>query len=208
MKIKHFNLVEVIIAMGIVMVCITTMMGLFSAGMNITRDSVRLTYGNVVIEQLDGLATNYPEIAEGIPFHATAAEAQKMAYKSSTGTDWTGGLKIQAAEAACTTPIDTRDQFLKNVYYNSSAPSTQKYGLLKIEFQTKIDNTDVVDFTILGRMWYENKASGTTIDVSSGDDVTLNKKLYIEISWPKTDPYYNRILSGQYISKEWEIYNE
>lgn len=207
MKKLHFNLVEVIIAMGIVMVCITTIMGLFSVGMNITRDSIRLTYGNVVIEQLAGLATKYPDVKNEIPFNATPETAQAMAFKSSTPTDWTSGLNIQAAEAACTTPIDDDDIFLKSVYYNASAPGGQKYGLVKIDFKTKVGSTDVVDFTIMGRMWYQTDTS-TTVVVSQGADVTLDKKLYIEISWPQTQPYYNRILSGQFISKQWEIYSE
>ncbi|MCM8533213.1 MAG: hypothetical protein NE330_18740 [Lentisphaeraceae bacterium] len=54
MKKQNFNLVEIIIAMGIVVVCVTTIMGMFSVGMKISRDATINTYANLVFEQLGG----------------------------------------------------------------------------------------------------------------------------------------------------------
>ena len=54
-KINNFNLVEIIIAMGIIVVCLTTVMGLFSAGMKVSKDSSMKSYANIIIEQVIGM---------------------------------------------------------------------------------------------------------------------------------------------------------
>ena len=216
MKKQNFNLVEIIIAMGIVVVCITTIMGMFSVGMKVSRDAVRSAYAGLVVEQLGGLVTRYPNVAENIPESPSAIgnEASYVnAFKSTTANHWdttacNDSKTIKQAEAACTTAIDLQDPFFKNVYYNESGVADEFLSLLKIEYQTNINSSDIVDFTLLARMWYETQAGVDDINVSEGADVQLDKKLQIEISWPQTDPYYNRILSGQFIRKSWVIYND
>lgn len=212
MKKSNFNLVEIIIAMGIVVVCITTIMGMFSVGMEISKDSVRRTYSNLVVEQLGGLVAKYPNVKENIPTIDLTADQVKV-FKSTTASHWSSStcynsLTIKQAEDACDTAIDLQDPFFKNVLYNDSGVSGEQFGLLKIEFKSTVSSNDVVDFTLMARMWYETQGGVDAIDVSSGADVTLDRRLQIELSWPHNQPYYNRILSGQFIQQPWVIYND
>ena len=61
MKKQNFNLVEIIIAMGIVIVCVTTIMGMFSVGMKISNTSIMKSYSNNIVEQLGGFAETHPK---------------------------------------------------------------------------------------------------------------------------------------------------
>ena len=222
MKKNQFNLVEVIIAMGIVVVCITTIMGMFSVGMQISREATIKTYANIVFEQLGGFVETYPNAKEQIPtitsvvsggyrYPDTTAYAQ-LVYKPTSGisaTDhWTAGNGIKAAEDACDknssgVAIDSQDPFFKNVYYSSGATDGSKYALLKVEFQTTVNSSNVVDAVIWARLWFETDLTATAISTSDGGSVTLDQKLYIELTWPDKIPYNNRVLSGQILQKEW-----
>jgi len=186
MKKQNFNLVEIIIAMGIVVVCITTIMGMFSVGMQVSNDAVMRSYSNNIVEQLGGFAETHPK--------ATAANAIPTTKASPESGTWS---TIRTAEQGCDTQVDSDDPFFKNVYMNGSS-----VGILKIEYQTTINSTDVVDFTAIARLWYEgtDETIGTS-DGSGSGSVTLTdaKTLNIEVSWPDKIPYKNRILSGDYI---------
>lgn len=220
MKKQNFNLVEIIIAMGIVVVCVTTIMGMFSVGMKISRDATINTYANLVFEQLGGFVEKYPNAKEQIPTITTATSngvrfpdnnghAQlvfKPVNSISATDDWTSGIGIKAAEDACTTPIDPQDPFFKNVYYNNAATNGSRTALLKIEFQTTVNTSNVVDAVIWARMWVEeiDNTDPDYVAINTTDGtVELDEKLYIELTWPDKIPYNNRVLSGQIIQKEW-----
>ena len=217
MKKNNFNLVEIIIAMGIVIVCITTIMGLFSVGMQISRDATIKTYANLVFEQLGGFVERYPNAEEQIPTITSVVSDgyrypdndthAQIVYKPTSSISatnhWTSGHNIKAAEDACSTAIDLQDPFFKNVYYNNSVSDGEKFALLKVAFQSTVNSNDVVDAVIWARIWIETNGAATAIATSDGSSVTLNKKLYIELTWPEKIPYNNRVLSGQIIQKEW-----
>ncbi len=227
MKKQNFNLVEIIIAMGIVVVCITTIMGMFSVGMQISRDATIKTYANMVFEQLGGFAETYPgadneipniscsAITQGdgvinrYPDNATdAAKVKKPTNGVFSTNNWTSGLNIKNAEDACDknsngVAIDPQDPFFKNVYYDSTRSSGEKFSLLKVEFQTTVNSANVKDAVIWARLWYETDSAATPIQTTQGGPVTIDQKLYIELTWPEKIPYNNRVLSGQVIQKEW-----
>ena len=189
MKKQNFNLVEIIIAMGIVVVCITTIMGLFSVGMQVSNDAVMRTYSNNIIEQLGGFAETHPKATSG-----SAIPNSKQSPESGT---W---ASIKTAEEACTTQVDADDPFFKNVYMAGTS-----VGILKIQYQTTVNSSSVVDFTAIARLWYEGSSETiSTTDNGGTGTVTLTdaKTLNIEISWPDKIPYKNRILSGDFISFE------
>lgn len=227
MKKQNFNLVEIIIAMGIVVVCITTIMGMFSVGMKISKDATIKTYANIVFEQLGGFVETYPGAKDEVPTIAcnavtqgdgavnrypnNATDAGKIK-KPTNGTfstnNWTSNLNIKDAEDYCDSSengqaIDTQDPFFKNVYYDSTRSSGEKFSLLKIEFQTTVNSSNVKDAVIWARLWFETDATATAIQTTKDGPITIDEKLYIELTWPEKIPYNNRVLSGQIIQKEW-----
>ena len=190
MKKQNFNLVEIIIAMGIVVVCITTIMGMFSVGMQVSNDAVMRAYSNNIVQQLTGFAETHPK--------ATADGALPTSKQQPESGAWT---TIRPAEQACTTPVDPDDPFFKNVYMSGSS-----VGILKIECQTTVNSSEVVDFTAIARLWYTSTGKNVTTTLPGGSSETTSidsvKTLNIEVSWPDKIPYKNRILSGDYISFE------
>ena len=130
-KIKKFNLVEIIIAMGIIIVSLTTVLGLFASGIKISEEATLRTYSSLIVEQIGGLVETYPKVKSEIPTVITSTssvdqleypttnntEIYKQSYSALSNADtnnWTSGLGIRAAENACTTAIDSQDLFFKN----------------------------------------------------------------------------------------------
>ena len=126
MKKQQFNLVEIIIAMGIVVVCITTIMGMFSVGMKASKDAIFRSYCNNIIEQIGGMIETHPDAKNTVP--------NAEPYTTTTDAD--------TQESACTTAIDPDDPFFKNVFYDGT-----NMDALKVIFKTKVNSTDVEDFT-------------------------------------------------------------
>ena len=157
MKKQNFNLVEIIIAMGIVVVCITTIMGLMSAGMKASKDAVENSYGNMILEQISGMVETYPNVLDEIPKSTSQRDETKYNVTTDDYSAWSSitWSTVTAAETACTTAVDNDDNFFKNVYYNNGASSGEKMGILKIIFTTRIDSNDVPDFTAYARLWVE-----------------------------------------------------
>ena len=207
---RFFNLVEVIMAMGIIIVCLTTILGLFSAGMKISEDATLNAYSTIIVEQMGGLVEMYPEVHTEIPTVNTTPQSDGYEYPGSynssicksaiNSNDWS---TILAAENLCTTAIDPQDPFLSRVYYNSSATSGTQKGLLKVEFASSVANGEVVDFTAWVRMWWTS--SSDQIYGSDNQAVDIDKTLIIEVTWAGKTPYQNRILSGQIIQVPWRF---
>jgi len=231
MKKQNFNLVEIIIAMGIVVVCITTIMGMFSVGMKVSKEATIKTYANIVFEQLGGFVETYPGAKDEIPTisctlitqgdgetnrypdNATdAAKIKKPTNGNFSTNNWTDNLDIKAAEDSCDKnsngrAIDPQDPFFKNVYYDNSRTSGEQFSLLKVEFQTTVNSSDVVDAVVWARMWIEQVDATdpdyTSISTSDNTSVVLDEELWIELTWPDKIPYNNRVLSGQILQKKW-----
>ena len=183
MKKQNFNLVEIIIAMGIVVVCITTIMGMFAVGMQTSKEAISRTYCNNIIEQIGGMIETHPDASDAVPdtepYTTTAAASTQ--------------------EDACTTAVDPDDPFFKDVYYDGTNMDT-----LKIIYKTKINSADVEDFTAFAKLWWDSTPrTVTTTDIAPSPrevDLDDNKILNIEVTWPHKTPYQNRILSGQVIT--------
>lgn len=229
-KIHHFNLVEVIIAMGIIVVCITTIMGLFSVGISISKETVMKTYSNTVVEQVVGACITHPDIKDDIPDYSgnsanpeaptvlidnTAyfykgnhtnvgpdSDFNGTLFKPASGGSSPSETDIKNAEDALSTLLDTRTSNPNvKIYHNTSTP-----GLYKIEFLSSISGSEIVDFSVIARAWYTIREDGSDSFVTSynNDVIDLERALRVEISWPPHEPYMNRLLQGQvlYFDKE------
>lgn len=174
-RLNNFNLVEVILAMGIVVVCITSIMGMFASGMQLSKEANTINYASNIAEQIAGLIIKDPSIIAGIP--------------SGTGNS----AKPGATETFAGGAVDTDDEFFKNVTQGSSN------GLLKIEFKTSVTNggTSAVatDFTAVARVWYDT--TGNSVTASDGTTVAAGNTLHVEVTWPFNKAYNKRVLEGQ-----------
>ena len=181
-KVKnHFNLVEIILAMGIILVCITTIMGMFSYGLKVSNDAVMQNYMTNVLEQVGGMVETHPA-GEKVPT-LTAAPYDE------TGSPLNSS-QIETKESNCTTIIDSSDPFLSNVYYDGNIMDT-----IKIEFKTDIEGTEAIDFTAYARLYIS--ATAKTVNTSDGTTVTLNNDvLSVQVTWPASKPYGDRVLEG------------
>ena len=204
MKRNNFNLVEIIIAMGIVVVCITTIMGLLSVGMNASEDAVEKSYANMIMEQLSGLVETYPDIQDEIPKSTDQRQETKHDATNNDFSAWSGisdsnWNTIQTEEEACTTPVDSKDAFFKNVYFNNGATAGQKMGILKIVYNTRIGSSDVPDFTAFAKLWWNS--GSPSVPVSDGGTITLDEgiSLNIELTWPYKQQYRNRVTQGNFL---------
>ena len=157
--------------MGVVIVCITTIVGLFSAGMEMSKDAVEKAYTNNIIQQISGLIETKDGFEDRVPT--------------------TEPTNITALEAACTTVMDANDPFLQYVEWDGS-----NLDVIKISFKTTLDSgATVPDFTCYAKLWYDTSArtiNTTDGGISSVDTDTLN----IEITWPYKMTYVDRVASG------------
>ena len=87
-RINNFNLVEVILAMGIVVVCITSIMGMFAAGMQTSKSAVTQAYGNMVIEQIAGLVETNTVVFSDISATKPANDDRKPIKNHQTQTKY------------------------------------------------------------------------------------------------------------------------
>ena len=204
---NNFTLVEIILSMGIIMVCIITIMGMFSASMKISKESTMTTYSNMISEQLVGFINKYPSArskvqevfmdSDNLDYPRDGTELQKIwkEHYDVRGEKWDSGWNIKNKESQCDVQVDPDDEFLKNVFYRSQE-TTFPYGLLTVNFITNTNGTNVTDFTVMARMWYENAQPIKTSYDPTVSTVTIYQYLNIELTWPHHMPYNNRLLSG------------
>lgn len=184
MKKQNFNLVEIIIAMGIVVVCITTIMGMYSVGLKASKDAVFTSYANNIIEQIGGMIETHPNAKNAVP--------DTQSYTNSASDE----TAAKTAEDNCTTQLDSSDPFFQNVFYDGSSMET-----LKVIFKTSIGGAQAEDFTAFVKLYWEaTQRDINTSDASALLELDDSKTLHIEITWPHHLPYRDRILLDNRIS--------
>jgi hypothetical protein len=178
---NNFNLVEIIISMGIVVICITTIMGMFSFGMDLSQDAVMKSYSNNIIAQLGGMVETHPDAQDSVPTdEPTDAEVATM--------------EANIDDSDPQNAIDPDDSFFKNVYWDGTT-----MGTVKIVYKTTIDSVDAVDFTAYAKIWLTNTARNVNV-TADGPAVLQDSMLNIEVTWPDKKPYGDRVLEGNIIS--------
>ena len=176
-------------------------MGLFSAGMKISKDASMKSYANIIVEQIVGMYDTDPDIHDNIPELTSSTTYSNGAYFSANSTDASTIAKpqvgdenwslIEPKEAAAGSAISGSDSTI-NIY------STNTNGIFRIEFKSKLDSATIKDFELIARIWIEDDTGLTAI---MSDDTTLifDRILKVEISWPPNEPYTNRLLQGNVI---------
>jgi hypothetical protein len=216
---KNFNLVEIIIAMGIIVVCLTTVMGLISAGMKISKDATMQAYSSIVVEQVIGMYETNPSIQaaiDAVPLSAATTTSDGV-YTASTSGDKDILFKFGGSlDAGDTNDLKTVSD-AENVNLESSTisgedttinvyQSQDSVNIFKITFQSKINgSTTVKDFSVIARIWIEPVTGLTGTPVSKGNNIIFDQKLKVEISWPPQAPYNNRLLLGNVLNFSKEL---
>ena len=166
---KNFNLVEIILAMGIIVICITSVLGMFAGGVKMSKNAAAFNYASQIAEQFAGYAQNNASFTSTLP--TTKPAASNATYED--------------AEDGCSSVLDSGDDFLAKVKGNSSTS-----GLYKVEYNTSIASATATDFIAIARVW----KTSTTLDTSNGSiSATV---VNIEITWTATDKYENRAARG------------
>ena len=171
MKKQNFNMIEIILAMAIILVAMTTLIGIFPIGIDANQDAKEENYMSAVIEQFNSyLDSHNPTIS--------ATSKNTSSY----------------AETAFTTSTGTTD-FLTNV---KKHPSVDVY---KIDFKTTINPSDGAatrtDFSVIASVWRDTTGvPNYYTTANSGANVSFNVAsalyVYIEYSWPANIPYAQR----------------
>ncbi|MCM8537437.1 MAG: hypothetical protein NE334_15965 [Lentisphaeraceae bacterium] len=176
---RNFNLVEIIISMGIIVVCLTTILGLYSAGMKISTDASMNAYANIVIENIVGIHETNPNIT-------TPHNAQPSITNADAANDESNYDALPMSGSTSTINIH----------------KCSENGLYRIEFKSILDESvaaEITDFVLYARMWTEDNAN-SGITMSDGAQLTYNKTLKVEISWPPHEDYLKRKAQGNTIT--------
>jgi type II secretory pathway pseudopilin PulG len=209
---NNFTLVEIIISMGIIVVCIVTIMGMLSAGIKMNKENIMTSQ---LISMVKANSDIIPKLkycqvdSEGYSSDASNATAMSRPTKADiTGgtNNWTSGLGIKSTEDGCTTRLATKsfenggDLFLNNLYRNKDFQ--EGYSVFKVNFRTKVgaSDTEITDFTMMARLWMVDRNYLATSDDPGTSRVTFDTILYTELSWPHNMPYTKRILMGNYLT--------
>ena len=190
-----FTLVEIILAMGIIVVCITTIMGMLSYGISVSNDAVMQNYMTNVLEQVGDMVESHA-VGGDISTRVTTGGS---AAPYGTGSSVTAG-QIKIKENNCTTPIDSNNPFLSNVYSSGSSI----IDTIKIEHKTDINGTNAIDFTAYARLYINDTSKTVSTSDSTGSGTSLiygsapltYETLFIQVTWPASKPYADRISEG------------
>lgn len=195
MKRHPFNLIELMLALGVIVVGLVSVMALFPVGANANRDAMAENYSSQSAEQiLSSLSyylchpTNLDPVADQAAYKAWwSTEIAKIDDLSSITTPEGVAQRIADQQQPPTTanPYTTDcPGYMKtvggNIYRDNSAD-------LKSGFRIQSDTGTYKDFEAMMALWQEPiEVNGITVLPQFG--ITLN----LEISWPAQLPYSAR----------------
>ena len=196
---KRFNLVEVIIAMGIIVVCITTILGMISAGMKVSKEVSSKTYINSIFDQISGLIDSNTVIRSNIngyiPSYAVHPyDGQDTLTKNNNASDDESDCS-HSIDTSALSPSGTVDPTLEKIKFDNSS-----IGVMTVDFTSTLPTgSTVTDFTASVRVWLDsnNYTIPVSDDTTNSSEATItNTMVNIEITWPLTMTYEQRVLSG------------
>ena len=188
-----FTLVEILIAMGVCVIGLCSIMVFFPVASNASRNAVMSSHAANVAEQLLALVKTSIEDDKLGPGYA--------AFKHFTG--WNPGNPSGYTDGAKPTPepgYHTDHQANDTGFTDSSlnwfSERMQKAFeamVYHFDFLSKIpdpdDNTktlEVSDYTCYAGIW------ATPVEASSGINIPFAARIHVEVSWPAEIPYSNR----------------
>ncbi len=181
MKCKKFNLIEVVLAIGILAIGITSVISLFPIGFQETRDS----------------------IAENYSSEAADSMLAFLARESYDPTTWNNLFGTSGAIPG-SKPTSTETSTSGWTHEEGDIYSTGNNGIYGLKVSSLIGDSNITDFTgevLIWKSQVENiRAAGQSIGALSYDEaVALN----LEISWPVEKPYAYRNKNTYYL----ELFN-
>ncbi len=197
----QFTLVEVLIAMGICIVGVVSVMGLFPVGASATRDAAMAFYADQAAEQMLNF-TKYAVLKD--------SSGSNVIFKALTG--WTD---VENPGEAMEKPTDDEPdwdsitaydpenpvhaasplRYLENNYMAMLANSDTEIkfsnlNFARVAFFTKDNGENIEDFACVVRLW------GTPMYVDETDSTSAKlpraATFRIEVSWPAEIPYERR----------------
>lgn len=208
----HFTLVEVLIAMGICVVGVVSVMGLFPVGANAARDASMNFYADQAAEQMlnftkfavlnakDGSNDFSPEIFKsmtgGWTLDDTTTYSSNEPSAADEPHDW-------SAVANLSSDSKIQEYLVANMVTMLSNSDTviQKYSwnFYRIGFLTKNGADNIEDFACVIRLWAtpvyadEERMDGTDSSIKLPRIATF----HVEVSWP-ADLSYDRRQKAEY----------
>jgi len=171
MKKQYFNLVEIILALGVIAVGMTGVLVLFPTGLNSVNSATADNSAPDAVQYLAGYL------------------------ESCIRRDWRNGVtttvtnlptgKPGAAESFNTSPVNNTP-----IYTSTSATA----GIFKYEQIHTVDGQPVTDFSAAARVWKTDSnhihvpGQSAPVPMGLGGAVTI----FIEVSYPLTKPYEER----------------
>ena len=181
MRAQRFNLVEIVIALGIVAIGVTAVMGFLPMGLNASRDAIADNYAADSSDQLlHYLSSTFQgEWNELGNIHTQPADISDV------------DMDLTVPESAHTWQHITGTNMYKILLEPCpSCPLERAYRILQQTDDIAGVGTTIVDFDAMVRIWktptaaweYDGSAWVTTIDSNYDKRALLN----IEMSWPAT----------------------
>lgn len=205
----HFTLVEVLIAMGICVVGVVSVMGLFPVGANAARDASMNFYADQAAEQMlnftkfavlnakDGSNDFSPEIFKSMTGGWTLDDTATYFDNTRPAAadephDWSAVAKLSSDSKIQDYLADEMATMLTN-----SDTVIQKYSwkLYRIGFLTQKGDNKIEDFACIVRLW------ATPVYANELDKGSLKlpriATFHVEVSWP-ADLAYDRRQKAEY----------
>jgi len=184
MKRQYFNLIELMLALGVIVVGLVSVMALFPIGANANRDAIAENYSAMAAEQMLNSLAQYlrnPDTPldweskrsaiDTLSADASTAVGEIASQQPLPGGDYTIPVPTALAGIAGTVYMKTADTFNEG-------------------FRIECKNADYTDFEGMMALWQEpiriNPAPAPPVPYTFG--TVLN----IEISWPAQLPYNRR----------------
>ena len=202
-RFRQYNLVEVILALGVVAIGVVSIMALFPIGASATRDAAMETYSSNAADEMFHML-QFMALNDGDTLNDswnkwikndTQLENSKPDYDEANTdkdkwerfSDTTKGIDSNIFKTKST----KKGVFLLISHHDSSA---DKDATLADAGDTESDNTityEKVDFRAVVLAWKEKVREDPT-DATKDIDFDEAAKLVIEVSWPEEMPYDKR----------------
>jgi hypothetical protein len=202
-RFRQYNLVEVILALGVVAIGVVSIMALFPIGASASRDAAMETYSSNAADEMFHML-QFMALNDGTTLddswdkwikNDTKLETSKPDYDdANTDKDkWErlGDTTKGIDSNIFTTTTSKKGVFLLISHHDSSA---DKDATLADAGDTESDSTityEKVDFRAVVLAWKEKVREDPT-DASKDIDFDEAAKLVIEVSWPEEMPYAAR----------------
>ncbi len=182
MRKTPFNMIEVLLALGVIAIGAVSIMALFPYGFASSRDSVAESFAGDSADQF---------------LHWYAAQARSTGgWATYTGdATWLPTTKpaVPAPGASEAPTWGASVAITPNLLYQQH---TVAPGVLKVTFQRGDSTQPIVDLSSVYRLWREDVTIPDPVPGSGGSDISLSPlsalAINLEASWPAELPYQRR----------------